>query len=144
MSIESTALEFEGYEVNELVYQKNIEYEHSSDKKQIMLFPKLVRNIKKMPNNKFEVHLGVVVSADKDGNDIPFYLSVNISGFFNLLGEETDETFINQNALAILFPYLRSLVTTVTVNAGIPPIILPAVNIIQMLEEIPNDQESEI
>lgn len=144
MSIESTALEFEGYEVNELVYQKNIEYEHNSDKKQIMLFPKLVRNIKKMPNNKFEVHLGVVVSADKDGNDIPFNLSVEISGFFNLLGEETDETFINQNALAILFPYLRSLVTTVTVNAGIPPIILPAVNIIQMLEEIPNDQESEI
>ncbi|WP_083599506.1 protein-export chaperone SecB [Caloranaerobacter azorensis] len=35
----------------------------------------------------------------------------------------------------MLFPYLRSLITTITANAGVKPIILPPININALLEE---------
>ncbi len=38
-------------------------------------------------------------------------------------------TFIQVNAPAIAFPYLRSFVTTITSNAGFKPIILPTINL---------------
>ncbi len=37
-------------------------------------------------------------------------------------------SFANQNSPAIAFPYIRSFISTLTVNAGLDPIILPAFN----------------
>lgn len=37
--------------------------------------------------------------------------------------------FVQLNAPAIAFPYLRSFITTVTTNAGFMPVILPSINI---------------
>lgn len=47
--------------------------------------------------------------------------------------EDIDETFMNShfpsiNAPAIAFPFLRSLITTITVNSGYEPAILPSIN----------------
>ncbi len=39
--------------------------------------------------------------------------------------------FININAPAIAFPYLRSFVSTFTLNAGYQPIILPTINFME-------------
>lgn len=43
---------------------------------------------------------------------------------------------VNVNAKAIAFPFLRSFINTVTSNAGIPPLILPALNFIKRHEEM--------
>lgn len=49
-----------------------------------------------------------------------------------LASQEIDEEFINspfaKNSRAIGFPYLRAFITNFTINAGIPPIILPTYN----------------
>ena len=37
-------------------------------------------------------------------------------------------TFVKINSPAIAFPYLRSFISTLTLNAGLPPLILPAYN----------------
>lgn len=47
--------------------------------------------------------------------------------------------FPSVNAPAIAFPFLRSFLSTVTVNAGINPIILPAVNF-QELAKAKNEE----
>ncbi len=39
-----------------------------------------------------------------------------------------DSDFANINAPAIAFPFLRSFIQTICVNAGIPPIVLPSFN----------------
>ncbi len=44
------------------------------------------------------------------------------------LTAEQKEVFSKTNAPAILFPYLRSYITSLTALAGIPPIILPTFN----------------
>lgn len=59
-------------------------------------------------------------------------LTLKYGGLFKTKKEITEEfrkgSFVKVNAPAITFPYLRSFITTVSVNAGLEPIILPTVN----------------
>ena len=43
--------------------------------------------------------------------------------------EGADKDMLHIETFRSLFPYARALVSTVTVNAGVPPIILPEVDI---------------
>ena len=45
-------------------------------------------------------------------------------------------TFVKINSPAIAFPYLRSFISTLTLNAGLPPLILPAYNFTKENEDI--------
>ncbi|MGL4852250.1 MAG: protein-export chaperone SecB [Phocaeicola sp.] len=56
---------------------------------------------------------------------------IKMVGVFEATGASkiTDlELFGKVNGAAILFPYIREHITTLTLKAGIPPIILPPVN----------------
>ena len=46
-------------------------------------------------------------------------------------------SILERNAIAILFPYNRSYISTITTQPGMAPILLPAMNIVAML----NDQK---
>lgn len=48
--------------------------------------------------------------------------------FFENVSEEIPE-FFYQNAIAILFPYLRAFISTLTVQSNTPPLILPTYNL---------------
>jgi len=73
-----------------------------------------------------------IVRFDVDLTSGGASLSLEYTGLFETKDEITDEFrkshFITANAPAIVFPYLRSFITTFTVNAGLPPIILPTIN----------------
>jgi preprotein translocase subunit SecB len=73
----------------------------------------------------FTIHL---VNTTKD-----FQSTIKMLALFetNVLIDDTfkTSTFIQVNAPAIAFPYLRSFVTTITSNAGLKPIVLPAINL---------------
>ena len=45
-------------------------------------------------------------------------------------------TFVKSSSPAIAFPYLRSFISTLTLNAGLPPLILPAYNFTKENEDI--------
>ena len=68
----------------------------------------------------------------------PFSLKVTIVGFFEYQANLTDEDILEileVNGNAILFPYLRSYITTLTSNSGIPPLIIPTINIAKLVKE---------
>ena len=44
---------------------------------------------------------------------------------------------LEKNTLAIMFPYLRSYISIITTQPGMNPIVLPAMNIIALV----NDQK---
>jgi preprotein translocase subunit SecB len=46
--------------------------------------------------------------------------------------EYLDSPGIRINSPAIAFPFLRSFITTVSANAGYPPIILPSINFVRL------------
>ncbi|MGR5962903.1 protein-export chaperone SecB [Bacillus paranthracis] len=69
------------------------------------------------------------------------FLEISISGHFELgdtNGEMTMETF-ELNAVTILLPYLRDCITSFTAQAGISAVILPPVNVFQIMEEKNNE-----
>jgi len=78
--------------------------------------------------NKFKLTLDLNIS-DKSGS-----LSINVvtDGFFefdNDLSETDKNSFFNVNAPAILFPYIRAYVTALTALSGIPPVVMPTINL---------------
>lgn len=66
-------------------------------------------------------------------------LSVELVGTFAFSNSENVnknlyDNLINKNAIAILFPYLRSQVTLITSQPNMTPIILPPININTLLK----------
>lgn len=76
---------------------------------------------------KFVVKFDVVLTSDNGVS-----ISLEYVGLFETEVEITKEfqqgKFVTINAPEIIFPYLRSFITTFTVNAGLAPVILPTIN----------------
>ena len=60
--------------------------------------------------------------------------SITMVGKFIQSGEtELDiQSFAQKNAPAIMFPYLREHLSSLSLRAGVPPIILPPINFVQL------------
>ena len=57
-------------------------------------------------------------------NPEDFHIKVKMVGIFTFK-EGSDKDLLHVETFDILLPYVRALISTLTVNAGIPPIILP-------------------
>ena len=67
----------------------------------------------------------VTVSVGINSNSV-----CNMSGFFRLEEDSTlGKRLLQTNAVAILFPYVRSQLTLLTSQPGFDPVILPVMNI---------------
>lgn len=78
---------------------------------------------------------------DKPDLKYPINLHVSIKGIFEF--DNTDNlqevtTFLKYQGVNLLYPYLRSMVTNLTINAMMAPIILPIVDAFQMFKEDTN------
>lgn len=70
-----------------------------------------------------------ITISDKLGS---LNIFLNIEGKFEFNKDLTDsekDSFFNINAPAILFPYVRAYISTLTSLSGINPIILPTINL---------------
>ena len=97
------------------------------------------------PNNKIDVEFKQTSSVNESESKYMHVLGVSIkdkegklnieveaNGFFEFdkeLDEDARSKFFNVNAPAILFPYVRAYITTLTSLSGISPVILPTLNL---------------
>lgn len=83
------------------------------------------------------VELQVEIFKDAIRNNYPFEMEVSVVGVFELKStdKECNMHRFKTNAVAIMYPYVRALVSTYTANANVPPLILPIMNINKMIEE---------
>lgn len=66
---------------------------------------------------------------DDEKMEYPFRLEVIVVGQFEIDGDvKNNVREFQANAVAILFPYVRALVTNCTANANVVPLILPTIN----------------
>ena len=64
-------------------------------------------------------------------------MRVKIVGLFEVdkeIDTDTRKDFAERNSIAILFPYLRALVSVYSSNANIGNLILPPINVVKYLE----------
>lgn len=90
----------------------------------------IMKGIDENSNQAF-VLLKLDVFKDQPFENVPFTISLEIEGHFmwnQETDEETIEVLLRQNAPAILFSYTRPLVTLITVEANLPPLVLPLIN----------------
>ena len=78
----------------------------------------------------------------------PFVLNVAVEGEFSYHSNNDEDPSFERiseiNATAILYPYLRSIVTDITKAANISPVILPVANIHKLLSKKDNKEEKSL
>ena len=126
----TSILQFNNYEVEELSF-KSIQV--TNGQHEFELHPDFQQNVVACGEDEYDVHLSVEISGTNE-RPLPFYLKVALVGHFIFCGEETNissemkEQIIRRNTISILFPFLRSIVATLTTSANIPTLLLPIMN----------------
>ncbi len=93
------------------------------------LKPKVTKKIIVKDDSIYELHLFFKVNSDS-GVNAPFEMDLDVVGLFKLENGDQNgiNTFMNTNAVSIVFPYLRSIISNVMSSMMLPPILLPIVD----------------
>lgn len=139
MKIVKSAIDFLGYDVvNASFCKKDIP---SFSGQQFELKPEFSRMIKQNSDeeNTYSLLLGVKIgsldSEDDAINELPFAIDVMVEGVFTLQDVDDPVSAMKVNGVAILFPYLRSIVSMLSTISGINPVVLPTINLVKMFED---------
>lgn len=89
---------------------------------------------KKQSEEIYRVTLILTGNKEKE-----YALEIALSGYFSFdtseeLDVEMKNTMINQNAVAILMPYVRSQISLLTAQPEVECVVLPPFNIINMMK----------
>lgn len=132
---------FDDYCVSEASFKKNPNFNPDTQ-------VTLETNFKCCINIKKEDRLDEVIEradvilfceiGDARNESSPFEVKVTLSGDFVFNPEESDgtkfEKYLSPNAIAILFPYLRSVIANLTTLSNeFPTLNIPVVNIAEMM-----------
>lgn len=123
-----SVLSFEHYIVESVDFKVNLKFEKKS---KVDVTFDLKRNVEY--NEKSRVGVVSVTTTLFEGfqeKNYPFYMQIKVIGYFKIETSKHDPVdLLRVNAVAILFPYIRALVSTYTAGANIQPLILPAINV---------------
>ncbi len=90
------------------------------------------KNVKK-DNDSMEIELTTKIFEDAITNNYPFEMEIVITRYFTIENNE-DKIDFEPNTIAILYPYIRSIVSTYTASANVNPLILPTINVNKLIE----------
>lgn len=121
------------YKVERMHFDLNRSFVCENDT--IELNPIFTRKLTKVDESSFMIQLGVKI--DNVGNLLPFGCEIVLSGRFSLheWQEINKNIYVLNNTCAILFPYLRNVLFTVTMNANVPPYVLPVMNVVHLFKD---------
>ena len=117
---------------------KEIEFKYHEEfkEKPIDILFDIDKETKYIANKNMIVDLDVRIFEDNE--KYPFYMKVVLRGFFTIENNEDNINF-EPNAIAILYPYIRLIVSTYTANANIMPLTLPVINVNKLLKDKEKD-----
>ena len=114
-------VQLKAYKASEIQFVSNLE-----NGTRVELGNKYSYNVNYAPNNVCRGEFTIEV-ADKE-NPEKFGIKVVIVGIFEF-EEGMEKEKIHVLSFKELFPYARALITTITANSGIQPIIMPPIDI---------------
>lgn len=128
----NSVLSFKNYVVENIEFNTNFE---CSGKQQEITYD--LDSEYSIEENSFILHLEIIIFPEAEKNDYPFTMRVKIAGLFEInsqIDEDAQKNLIEKNSIAILFPYLRALISVYSSNANIGNLILPPINVVKYLE----------
>lgn len=126
----ASVLQFNNYTVEELSFKST---PVSNDQHEFDLYPHFQQSVVDCGDNTYDAHLSVEIVSTEE-HPMPFHLKVALVGHFVFCGEEGNDSsemkdqIIRKNTISILFPFLRSIVATLTTSANVPTLLLPIMN----------------
>lgn len=126
----ASILQFSNYSVQQLLFE---DIPLSSTQREFRLHPHFNMELLDKGNDRYDVKLSVEIMSTEEC-PVPFRLYVALTGHFvynddnNEIPMEIKEQLLRKNTVAILFPFLRQIVATLTTTANIPPLMLPIMN----------------
>lgn len=128
MITENAVLQFLGYRVDTMQFKSKPDYTPSSEP--IELNPTFNRTIQQVNDNEYNVTIGVELKQ----STLPFDAELSLTGRFKYEGNMDVQKMLKINAVAILYPYVRSTLSLMTTLAAVPPVIVPTINLAKMFE----------
>lgn len=125
-----SVLKFNKYIVNNIIFKNNKDFEEHKD----LTIDLAIKHQVKEDNGRMEVNLITSVFKNAKENNYPFEIEVDITGYFEIKDKD-DKIDFKPNAIAILYPYVRAIISNYTVNANVFPVIIPAINVNKLIEE---------
>ncbi|MFC6290155.1 protein-export chaperone SecB [Levilactobacillus angrenensis] len=132
-----SALKFSGYRVVRMSYTRNENYVVTDHP--LLLNPVPATDID-VAGDQIKVTLAIVAGA-LTGKKMPFKVTCVLVGDFTYepaegAGTADLDTLVRNNAVAILYPYARAIVATLTNNSGeFPSYNLPTINVSEWLAD---------
>lgn len=136
-----SSFKFEKYIVEKILLEENKNFnkaikDDSLSLEDIMDFNSEVKIVGDNTKN-----VSLIVNIGSTGK-FPYKLNLKLTGIFSYekskedkLTEEQVNNLFEKNAIAILFPYVRALVSTYTSISNYPALTIPSLNINKFLEE---------
>lgn len=117
-------LAFINYRVKEVILKQNDNFKNPGEPIDIVfnLNHETIKN-----ENEMKIILKVEVFKDAEEKNYPFYMSVTLEGNFETEGDDIERFEIN--GIALLYPYVRAIISTYTANSNMPTLILPPINV---------------
>ncbi|MDB2076560.1 protein-export chaperone SecB [Clostridium paraputrificum] len=128
-----SSLTFKHYIVERVSFEINLEYSGRDLDVEMDL-----DTSNEIDGDNFATILDLDLFPEAVKNDFPFNMKVRLIGLFTIQNDEKEEikeSYIEKNSVSILFPYLRSIVSTYTANSNVNTTILPTINVIKYLEK---------
>jgi preprotein translocase subunit SecB len=78
-------------------------------------------------------------------DDIAYLLEFDYIGMFSIINVEENmpmDTFLKNSAAAIMFPYIREHISSITQKAGLGAVYLKPINIMALIQQSKEDDES--
>jgi len=124
---------FDDYIVDEMIYKNNSKF-NIEEHDQIDMNVRFAAKI----NIHDDIAVVSLKSYAEESDNKPYSFLIRIVGFFKYNEKEADdiefEEFLKTNAIAILFPYLRGLVSELTNRSNFyPSYTIPVMNITKLL-----------
>lgn len=81
----------------------------------------------------------IVDIKNSEEHPFPVDIYVDVTGVFELTGlpENQVDQFLKEQAVQIIFPYLRNMISSVMSTALMPPLILPIIDVRKVFQDDP-------
>ncbi|WP_413491438.1 hypothetical protein [Brochothrix thermosphacta] len=133
------AIELKVYEINKIIYKKIGEFEEGqedkSDKEDIKTVVESGVAESDESKGRISIEMGII---DKEGERS---IDAKVTGYFTINKDVIEEQGLDLkdtlsiNGAAILFPYIRSVISMVTSLDSDNAILLPTVNVMEFLDK---------
>ena len=128
--MEKAAFKLDGYHFTKASLDFNIPNDAELN---ISFNPKGVFYVKEA---RYDLVFDVTVDCSETGTEV---VKVSCEAFFsfdNKVSIEDIPDYFYPNSLAIVFPYVRAFVSTISLQANVQPVVLPTVNLMGLTEKL--------